>query len=197
MARYKLVRNPNLGEEGKEMPYHARYVAYGTVGLDEMIEKMSDRTSFSSADIKGMAQLFQDMIVEELRFGNNVEIDGIGIFTASLQCPPVMNKKEIRAESISFRTVKFRPSIKLCKRLKSLPLYKAPEEKEKQSFTREERRLRVLDYLTQKERITGSEYMRLNHCSRACASRDLIDFREEGLVKRQGRGPTLYYVKMQ
>jgi len=68
---------------------------------------MSQRSSFTTGDIKGVLQLLQDMIVSELQLGNNVELEGIGTFTASLQCPPVMDKKEIRAESIRFRTVRY------------------------------------------------------------------------------------------
>ncbi len=195
MARYKLVRTPNPKNDGKIMPYHARNVAYGTVGLNEMCDRIADSSSFSSGVVKGVIQMIQDVIVNELRFGNNVELDGIGTFSLSLKCPPVMNKKEIRAESIDFKTVNFRPSSQLCGRLKALPLYKEPEEKGKESYSPEERRERMLDYFKKRERLTGNSYIWLNHCSRSCACRDLSRFCKEGLIKSYGRGPTIYYVK--
>jgi len=196
MAQYKLVRNPNPKKDGKEMPYHARYVAYGTVGLDHLSQIIADRSSFPAGVVKGVVQMLQDLLVHELTYGNNVDVDGIGTFSVALQCPPVMDKKAIRAESISFRTVNFRPSAELCYRLQSIPLSREPEEKGKQSFTFEERLERVLDYFNRKERLTGNIYMSINECSRACATRDLQRFREEGLIERFGRGPTVYYKKL-
>lgn len=195
MAQYRLVRNPNPMKDGKEMPYHARYVAMETVGLDYLSRMIADRSSFSTGVVKGVVQLLQDLLVQELSFGNNVNLEGIGTFSAALQCPPVMDKKKIRAESISFRTVNYKPSTELCKRLRSMPLIREPEEKGKRSFTPDERRQRMLDYLEQKDRLTGNIYMSLNDCSRACATRDLQQFRKEKLIDLFGRGPTRYYVK--
>ena len=41
-----------------------------------------------------------------------VEIEGLGFFSTTLKCThPVMNKKEVRAESVKMSTVKFRPGI--------------------------------------------------------------------------------------
>ncbi len=195
MARYKLVKTPNPNKDGKEMPYHARYAAYGTVNLDDLIGGSGGYVPFNSGVIKGVVQFLQEMIIRELKFGNNVELDGIGTFTVALQCPPVMNKKEIRAESIQFRTLLFRPSVKICDQLKTIPLYRLPEEKGNISFSLEERRERLTNRFTKQKRITGNDYVWMNHCSRASASRDLKLFCKEGLIERHGRGPTIYYVR--
>ena len=40
------------------------------------------------------------MMVDFLMFGYNVELEGIGPFSVSLKSRPVMEKNEIRAESI-------------------------------------------------------------------------------------------------
>ena len=46
-------------------------------------------------------------------YGYNVELEGIGTFSVSLKSRPVMEKNEIRAESIHFKDVKFRSSKEL------------------------------------------------------------------------------------
>lgn len=178
------------------MPYHARYVATSTVGMEYLCKMIAQGSTFSSGEVKGLVQALQDLIVRELTFGRNVNVEGIGTFSASLQCPPVMDKKAIRAESVSFRTVTFRPSADLCRKLRTMPLFREPEEKGKQSYSPEERRQRMLEYFERRRRLTGNIYMSLNDCSRACATRDLRKFYREKLIERYGRGPTVYYVKL-
>ena len=118
-ANYKLVRNPNPNpeESGKSLPLHPRLVSCGTIHTDEFISRAKSRSSFSPADMKGILQLFQDMMVDFLMFGYNVELEGIGTFSVSLKSRPVMEKNEIRAESIHFKDVKFRSSKELRDRL--------------------------------------------------------------------------------
>ena len=67
---------------------------------------------------------FQDMMVDFLMFGYNVELEGIGTFSVSLKSRPVMEKNEIRAESIHFKDVKFRSSKELRDRLKTMPVFR-------------------------------------------------------------------------
>ena len=57
-------------------------------------------------------------------FGYNVELEGIGTFSVSLKSRPVMEKNEIRAESIHFKDVKFRSSKELRDRLKTMPVFR-------------------------------------------------------------------------
>ena len=108
-ANYKLVRNPNPNpeESGKSLPLHPRLVSCGTIHTGEFINRAKSRSSFSPADMKGILQLFQDMMVDFLMYGYNVELEGIGTFSVSLKSRPVMEKNEIRAESIHFKDVKF------------------------------------------------------------------------------------------
>ena len=57
-------------------------------------------------------------------YGYNVELEGIGTFSVSLKSRPVMEKNEIRAESIHFKDVKFRSSKELRDRLKTMPVFR-------------------------------------------------------------------------
>ena len=64
------------------------------------------------------------MMVDFLMYGYNVELEGIGTFSVSLKSRPVMEKNEIRAESIHFKDVKFRSSKELRDRLKTMPEFR-------------------------------------------------------------------------
>ncbi len=193
-ANYKLVRNPDPTRSGKTQPYHVRFVPNGTVSTDLLIKSILPRSSFSSADYKGMLQLIQDAIVENLLFGYNVKLEGIGTFTISLKCPPLMDKKKVRSEAVSFRDVKFRSSLKLRQRLTGMRVYRAREVARK-IFSLEECENRLMDYFENNFYITGRIYMTLNHCCKTKAAAHLKQFRQEGKIVRQGYGPTTFYTK--
>lgn len=194
-AEYKLVRNPNPKKDGSILPMHPRLVSCGTFSIEDMMSDMKGRSSFSSADIKGMLQLIQDMMFDYLLMGANVELDGIGTFSLSLKCRPVMDKKEIRSESIHFRTINFRPSVQLCNRLRYMPVYRAEEDKSDRIYDEEECRKRLLRYLDNNQHITRKRYMRLNNCSRSKACLQLQKFYKEGIISRHGQGPTTFYMR--
>lgn len=193
-ANYKLVRTPNPKSDGQVLPYHVRFASNGTIHTKEFMTVARDRSSFTEGDIRGVLQLVQDMMAEYLMMGYNVEVEGIGTFSISLKAPLVDNKRKMRSEQVSFRTVLYRPSANLRERLQPMPVYRA-EEVKKNEFTREECQRRMENYLTNNSFITGTDYMLLNHCSRAKASIDLRRLKKEGILKRIGRGPTTHYVK--
>ena len=194
-ANYKLVRTPSPKKSGEERPLHVCYVPNKTVSLKDMEKMLLSTSSFSMADVKGVLHLLQTAIVDNLMMGNDVCLDGIGTFTMSLQCRPVMDKKEIRSESIHFKNVKFRSAKELRKRLWGTPLFRAPEE-EKEEFSTEDCRKRLLWYFDNKQPfITGRAYQALNHCGKTKAAAQLKQFSKEGTLTRQGYGPTTFYTK--
>ena len=182
-ANYKLVRNPNPNpeESGKSLPLHPRLVSCGTIHTDEFINRAKSRSSFSPADMKGILQLFQDMMVDFLMYGYNVELEGIGTFSVSLKSRPVMEKNEIRAESIHFKDVKFRSSKELRDRLKTMP----------------ECEQEVFRYLETNPFIHQKKYMSLCGCSRSKASLDLRRMVEEGKLRWEKLGTSHLYYKVE
>lgn len=193
-GKYKLVRMPDLNKDGEQLPLHARLVSNGTITLKDMIEDITSQSSFCSGDVKGLLDVIQNVMVRHLMMGYNVDLEGIGTFTVSLQCRPVMDKKELRSESVHFRSVNYRPSVKLCNKLRCMALYRADEDKNKRNFTLEESRQRMINYLNRHGFIVSRNYMGLNHCCRAKACRELKQFRREGIIKQNGYGPATFYV---
>lgn len=195
-ANYKLVRTPNPNQTDEQQPLHPRFVSNGTVNTDELIEKAKARSSFSPADMKGILQLFQDMIADYLMFGYNVELEGIGTFSISLQSRLVMDKKEIRAESVHFRDVKYRSSKKLRDRLKTMPVYRSENEQSDQKYlTPIQCEENLAWYMEHNSFITCSEYMHLCYCKKSKASMDLKRFTEEGKLRMERLGSNKLYYK--
>lgn len=107
-ARYRMVRNPNPTGDKKKQAMHPRVVPYGTIRTNDLIEEAQTRSTMSGADLKGALRVIADVMADRLEQGYIVELEELGFFSVSLASRPVMDKKEIRSESIHFKNVNFR-----------------------------------------------------------------------------------------
>ena len=108
-----MERNPDSGKNGNKMPLHPRLIPYETVSIKKLMKYAKSRSTL---------QLITDLVTERLREGDNVEIEGLGFFSVSLQSRAVMSKTELRSESVRFKNVNFRCCQQLKKALKTMPL---------------------------------------------------------------------------
>ena len=102
-------RTPVAKERKK--PLHARVRPKGTITAKEFQERVMKEQHMPHAMIVGIMQAISNALGDWLADGYNVELDELGYFSTTLKCTrTAMNKKDIRAESVRFETVKFRPS---------------------------------------------------------------------------------------
>lgn len=120
-VRYKMTRiNDNINESGT-VKYSVTTVSYGNVNLDSLAEQMSDASTFTYGDVKGMIENLTLLVAETLKRGNTVTIDGLGTFSVSAQPNrDVEEPSKIRAESIKLKSIGFKPSPKLKDRLSNI-----------------------------------------------------------------------------
>lgn len=190
-ARYKLVRRPSMGKTDEKQPLYPQFAPDGTIRLEELAENAQER-GVGTAQMKAALQVLQDVIVDALRFGQNIELDGIGTFSVSLKARPVMDKKEIRSESVFFQDVTFRSSSKLRDRLQAMMLYRSGEE-EVIGFTPEECEARTMKYLETHPYISGKIYRSLCRCGKTKAAADLKRMRQEGKLMLRRIGNSYLY----
>ncbi|WP_304248398.1 HU family DNA-binding protein [Parabacteroides gordonii] len=191
-ARYRMVRNPNPTGDKKKQALHPRVVPYGTLHTDEVIKEAESRSGMSGADIKGALRVLADVMVSRLDQGYNIELDGLGFFSVSLTSRPVMDKKEIRSESIHFKNVNFRCGKYLKSKLKTMHLERIPEGKGVLPPF-EERVRRLTEYLNTHHFITCSDYRDLTGCSKYRALEDLNKLINEGKLEKGGYRSTRVY----
>lgn len=191
-ARYRMVRNPNPTGDKKKQALHPRVVPYGTISTEELMRDIEGRSGFSGADIKGALRVIADAMAFRLDEGYNVELDGLGFFSVSLVSRPVMDRKEIRSESVHFRNVNFRCGKYLKSKLKSISLERMPEGKGVlPSF--DERVRRLTEYLNTHHYITCGDYRELTGCSKYRALEDLKKLIDEGILEKNGYRSTRVY----
>lgn len=124
-VRYKLTKiNDNI-TDSETVKYSVTTVSYGNVNLNDLAEQMSDASTFTYGDVKGMIENLTLMIAEALKDGNTVTIDGLGTFLVTAQPNrDVEIPSKIRAESIKLKSIGFKPSPKLKERLSDIEFTK-------------------------------------------------------------------------
>ncbi|SEG24096.1 HU family DNA-binding protein [Parabacteroides chinchillae] len=193
-AKYSFYKKPPRKENPESSELYAKVVGCKSVGTDRLAQEISANSSFSSADVKGILSALSERLIFHLKYGENVELEGIGHFGVTLKCPKgVVNPKQIRAESIAFNNVSFRCSKQLKNKLKALPLERADNLPKREQFPDEIRREHILSEIKEKQFLSSTDCMIINQCSRYQALKDLNHLLEQGQIMRIGRGKQRYY----
>ena len=197
---YDLYETPDIQQTGGQQPLHPRVVFKGTIGREEFLDRVHKFTGLSRSLLAGAMQSFQDELRDLLADGWIVEMGEMGYFSVSLQGPPVMNKKDVHAQSSKLKNINYRPS----SRFKKEVHWKIKPERG-ESFTRPNREERdaekclkiINSHLAKYPCLTRADYCRLTGCSKKLALKELNGFIADGLLIRYGAGKQVVYGKVQ
>ncbi len=185
-ATYSLFRNPVPEEKANEGKLHARLVNQEIVRIDRLVKEISDMSSFSSADVKGLLEAFRSRLELHLENGAIVDLEGLGTFSVSLKCPPLANEKKIVPGKVSFSKVNFRCSKELKEKLEFMTVERSKEGSRLKGLSAEKRKERILEYLKNGNTISSFWCRGLNGCSKYIALKDLQELVKEGKIIRLG-----------
>lgn len=181
-VNYDFYKNPKLADKDERTHLHARVVPKGTVSSDELAEEIHDRSTLSTADITATLVALADTTAEKLRDGQRVYIKGIGYLQMTLQCPPVESESEIRAESVRFKSVAFRPDAQLKERLSTTHFVRQADKSHSKNYSTEEIDRLVARHFQQNETLTRNQFEALCGLTYSTAVRHLKRLREEGKI---------------
>lgn len=191
-VKFGVYETPQpLSREGKQKN-HARVITTGTRRIEEMCDFISDCTSLSSADVKGVLEALTKYVGLELRSGAKVELEGLGYFSLSTKSTQTTTAKGKPTVTVVVDGVNFRCSTRLKKDVKRTRLVKIGEKK-MQYPELEERKKRMVDYINKHGYINASLYAALNDCSRYRASAELKQFAVDKIIGCLGRSTHLTY----
>ena len=106
-AQYDFQRRPNPKGDGELQPLYPRIVNKGTIDTERLVSDISRMSSFSPGDINGLLAAIEDRVSYYLSEGHHVQLGGMGYFSAGLKGRPVIDPKEIHAQTIFFRQSTF------------------------------------------------------------------------------------------
>lgn len=189
-ATYNLFKNPGKGEN-----LHARQVNQYTVRIDALCEEISQISSFSSSDVKGMLDALKSRIAFHLKYGDIVELEGLGTFNASLKCPPLPTEKQITPRLVKFNKVVFRCASELKNELRFMKVERADEPSRLKGYPSEKRKANILTYIDNNDTISTQECRSINGCSKHLALKDIRELLQEGKIVRLGYRSNAQYTR--
>ena len=195
-ALYDLFENPP-SPDGEKQPLHARIVSKGTVDKEEFLDRVHKFTGISRSLLAGEA--FANEARDLLADGWNVEMGNFGFFSTSLQCPPVKDKKEIRAASVQMKNINFRASRPFKKEVGDKMRLQRGESitrPKKNSISRETCRERLNTYLENHLFISRTDYSHLTGRNKKVAIEELNSFITDRIIQKEGVGKLTVYIKV-
>lgn len=190
-AIYSVFKNPVEGKNGGKL--HARLVNQTTIRTGFIIEEVSEMSSFSSADVKGMLEALRNRLEFHLKNGESVELEGLGTFSVSLKCPPSVTEKEITPGKVSFHKVNFRCAKALRSKLQSMKMERSTDGSRLKGFSSDKRKQHILAYLEREGTISTYICRSINGCSKYLALKDLKELIDEGKIIRLGKKENSQY----
>ena len=197
-AQYDLYETPDIKQTGEKQPLHPRIVPKGTIGQDEFLDRVHKFTGISRSLLAGAMQSFQNELKDLLANGWIVELGEIGYFSVSLQGPPVMHKKDVRAQSIKLKNINYLPT----KQFKREVGYDMGLERT-ESLTRPKGNGRseaeclalITAHLEKYPCMTRTDYCYMTGHDKKRALKELNAFIEKGILMRYGAGKQVIYAK--
>ncbi|MCE8952423.1 HU family DNA-binding protein [Bacteroides thetaiotaomicron] len=197
-AQYDLYETPDIKQTGEKQPLHPRIVPKGTIGQDEFLDRVHKFTGISRSLLAGAMQSFQNELKDLLANGWIVELGEIGYFSVSLQGPPVMHKKDVRAQSIKLKNINYLPT----KQFKREVGYDMRLERT-ESLTRPKGNGRseteclalITAHLEKYPCMTRTDYCHMTGHDKKRALKELNAFIEKGILMRYGAGKLVVYAK--
>lgn len=194
MVKYKLQEMSDVHHTGKRKVY-PKMVVYRTLSRKEFIERMQGyHRGISASTTEAVLMDVEDMLVEMLSMGYNVNLEGLGTFSLSLgfedDKPTEMqgDDDKMTHRKVGVRDVNFKASPDFIKSVKLA----ADRDLErdmggvklilKKKYTREERIARALDVIDEKGFIGLTDYAYINNLSRTAASLELKEIAHDETV---------------
>lgn len=185
MAKYKLQEMSDVHHTGKRKVY-PKMVVNRTLSRKEFIERMQGyHRGISASTTEAVLMDVEEILVEMLSMGYNVNLEGLGTFSLSLgfedDKPTEMqgDDDKMTYRKVGVRDVNFKASPDFIKSVKQV----ADRDLErdmggvklilKKKYTREERIARALDVIDENGFIGLTDYAYINNLSRTAASLEL------------------------
>ena len=206
MAEYEMQEMNLPNKDGKRILY-PRLVQHGQASTDYIAKILSEKSSFTRGDIKGLLQELADELAYQMGQGKSVKLDGIGTFVPSLALR-IDKERETgeadstrrNARSIVVGSINFRAEKSLIHNTNyNCDLERSQQKlrRSSQKYTPEERLERAKQYLTGHPYMTVRNYVQLTGLRPTTASVELRKWAEnpESGITTSGRGTHKVYIQ--
>lgn len=192
-AKYDFFLTPQPKEKEQKVRYHARVVVDRTLSNKDIATEISKRCTINKAEAIAVMDEMQEIFRQKLAEGHAIKLEGIGTFRISAKSPSVRAKNEIRAESIKFGGVVFRPEKRLLRKLGGTKFQRVQYSNASTDISDIEIDGLLMDYFKDHAYITTKEMQYLCGLSNHTALRRLKERVQAGTLTHPGHRYSAFY----
>jgi len=183
--KFEYYKSPKASAE-EEDKYHARAVTTRTITTDQIARYIQEASSLTMSDVKAVLVALSNELAYHLGESERVHLEGIGYFQTTLKSDKVIDPKKTRAQSVWFKSVKFRADQQLKKKLANMLTVRSEVKRHSVSLTNEEIDRRVALFFKSEQFLTRRYLEAICNMTQPTASRHLKRLKEEGKIKNIG-----------
>lgn len=192
-VKYDFFLTPQPKDKQQKVRYHARTVVDRTLANKDIATEISKRCTIRKAEAMAVMDEMSEIFLQKLAEGHAIKLEGIGTFRISAKSPAVRSKNEVRAESIKFGGVVFRPERKLIRLLSGTKFKKVTYSKTSVDISNIELDGILTEYFKDHTYITTKELQYLCGLSNHTALRRLKERVNEGRMTHPGHRFSAFY----
>lgn len=182
-VRFEFYETPAPNDKRGDKKYHARVVSYNTAETEEIIHDIHSTCTLTPGDIKACITELSRVLVDRLRGGERVHLEGLGYFQVTLQCDSSDTNPKTRADHVKYKTIKFQPDKKLNADMQTLKVERSDMRKHSSSTANEVVDARLEEYFTTNTIITRRKLETLCELTRTTAGRHINRLIAENKIK--------------
>lgn len=192
---YAMQLRSLSGWEKKKRQVFARPVIKGKSGNADIAEALVRSTTLTRADIEAVLTGLGEQLVDCLRRGELVTLDGIGSFSVRIKSEQTTDSKgKVKLDDLHVSGVLFKPSRDFLNKVQEVsfkptagPVVTMPSD--------EEVALKMDAHFESSDYITSSDVIRMFRVSQRRCRMLLQRLVDEGRLLRRGHGPTTHYIR--
>ena len=192
-VKYDFFLTPQPKGKQQKVKYHARVVVERTLSNKDIASEIAKRCTIRKAEAIAVMDEMSEIFQQKLSEGHAIKLEGIGTFRISAKSPSVRAKNEVRAESIKFGGVVFRPEKKMLRKLSNTKFEKVTNSQTSSDVSYIEIDELLTEWFKDHTYITTKEMQYLCGLSNHTALRRLKDRVKEGRMTHPGHRYSAFY----
>lgn len=182
---FEFYETPNPSGE-KNGRYHARAITRNTVSTEQIINEINEASSLTPGDIKATLASLSDILVRHLGSSERVYLEGIGYFQPTLTYSKEIDPNKTRAQSVWFKSIKFRADQSLKKRLMNIRTIRTEFKNHSAKLSNEDIDQRLTRYFRKNNRLMRRDLEHICSFTRTTAARHMSRLVKEGKIRNIG-----------
>ncbi|WP_455586953.1 HU family DNA-binding protein [Bacteroides sp.] len=182
-VKFEFAPVPMPAGRPKKLRYYPRVVNRRTVSTSDIVKEIEMACTLTRTDVVAVLDALNRSLVNWLKDGWRVHLDGVGYFDVSLTAPETRDPKDTRASSVKFKSVNFRADKELRYRVAELKAERSKNGRHSARLSEIAIDMKLAEFFSENPMLVRRDLEKLCQMTRVTAVRCLKRLREEKKLK--------------